>query len=106
MDCLLRPRRRCCGQHSWAIDPCRTAVPGRVRSVHRQWENQCGGPISMRDFSGAVALVTGGGGGIGAAVVRLLTARGAKVYAVDIDEDAAGNSGADLAIGADVADRE
>jgi NAD(P)-dependent dehydrogenase (short-subunit alcohol dehydrogenase family) len=60
----------------------------------------------MRDFSGAVALVTGGGGGIGAAEVRLLTARGARVCALDIDEDAARDSGAALAIGADVADRE
>lgn len=60
----------------------------------------------MRDLSGAVALVTGGGGGIGAATVKLLRDKGAKVCAVDIDEDAAQRSGADLAIGADVADRE
>ncbi|MCV7413688.1 SDR family NAD(P)-dependent oxidoreductase [Mycolicibacterium litorale] len=59
-----------------------------------------------RDFSGAVALVTGGGAGIGAAQVKLLRARGATVCAVDIDEEAAQSSGADLAIGADVADRE
>lgn len=60
----------------------------------------------MRDFSGAVAIVTGGGGGIGAAQVKLLRGRGARVCAIDIDEDAAVRSGADLAIGADVADRE
>ena len=60
----------------------------------------------MRDISGAVALVTGGGGGIGAALVKQLTEKGAKVCAVDIDEEAAQRSGADLAIGADVADRE
>jgi NAD(P)-dependent dehydrogenase (short-subunit alcohol dehydrogenase family) len=60
----------------------------------------------MRDFSGAVVLVTGGGGGIGAAQVKLLRGKGAKVCAVDLDENAARNSGADLAIGADVADRE
>jgi NAD(P)-dependent dehydrogenase (short-subunit alcohol dehydrogenase family) len=60
---------------------------------------------SMRDFAGAVVLVTGGGGGIGAAQVRLLRDKGATVCAVDIDEDAARRSGADLAIGADVADR-
>lgn len=59
-----------------------------------------------RDFAGAVALVTGGGGGIGAAQVKLLRDRGATVCAVDIDEDAAQRSGAQLAIGADVADRE
>jgi NAD(P)-dependent dehydrogenase (short-subunit alcohol dehydrogenase family) len=60
----------------------------------------------MRDFSGAIALVTGGGAGIGAAQVKLLRDKGAKVCAVDIDEDAARRSGADLAICADVADRE
>ena len=60
----------------------------------------------MRNLSGAVALVTGGGAGIGAAEVKLLGDRGAQVCAVDIDEDAARRSGAALAIGADVADRE
>jgi NAD(P)-dependent dehydrogenase (short-subunit alcohol dehydrogenase family) len=60
----------------------------------------------MRNLSGAVALVTGGGAGIGAAEVKLLVERGAQVCAVDIDEDAARRSGAALAIGADVADRE
>lgn len=60
----------------------------------------------MRNLSGAVALVTGGGGGIGAALVRLLGEKGAKVAALDIDEQAAQRSGADLAIGADVSDRE
>ena len=56
----------------------------------------------MPDLSGAVALVTGGGGGIGAALVKQLGANGAKVCALDIDEEAAQRSGADLAIGADV----
>jgi NAD(P)-dependent dehydrogenase (short-subunit alcohol dehydrogenase family) len=62
--------------------------------------------VAMRDFSGAVVLVTGGGNGIGAATVKLLHGKGAKVCAVDIDEDAAQRSGADLAIGVDVTDRE
>lgn len=51
-------------------------------------------------------MVTGGGGGIGAAQVNLLRAKGATVCAVDIDEEAAARTGAELAIGADVADRE
>lgn len=39
-------------------------------------------------------------------MVKLLRDKGAQVCAVDIDEDAAQRSGAELAIGADVADRE
>jgi 3alpha(or 20beta)-hydroxysteroid dehydrogenase len=40
----------------------------------------------MADFRGKVAIVTGGAGGLGAAMCRLLAAGGAKVVATDIDE--------------------
>lgn len=59
----------------------------------------------MRNLSGAVVLVTGGGAGIGAAEVKLFVEKGAQVCALDIDEDAAQRSGAALAIGVDVTDR-
>jgi 3-oxoacyl-[acyl-carrier protein] reductase len=43
----------------------------------------------MTDLSGRTALVTGAGGGIGAAVSRALSAAGARVLVTDIDGDAA-----------------
>src|SRR3954452_8075815 len=39
----------------------------------------------MNDFDGLVAAVTGGGSGIGAAVVRVLQERGARVAVLDLD---------------------
>lgn len=46
-------------------------------------------PAVNTDLGGAVALVTGGASGIGAAVARRLAGRGATVVVVDIDEDGA-----------------
>ncbi len=54
------------------------------------------------DFDGLVAAVTGGGSGIGAAVVRELMAQGARVAVLDIDPSRA-QPGA-LAVRTDVAD--
>src|SRR6266540_2759918 len=42
------------------------------------------------DFDGLVAIVTGGGSGIGLATARLLAARGARVAVLDLDPAAAG----------------
>ncbi|MFI7063756.1 SDR family NAD(P)-dependent oxidoreductase [Kribbella sp. NPDC050124] len=56
------------------------------------------------EFADLVAIVTGGGSGIGAAVVQELTARGARVAAIDLDPS---NVPAEvLGIKADVTDDE
>jgi NAD(P)-dependent dehydrogenase (short-subunit alcohol dehydrogenase family) len=43
--------------------------------------------LPRMDIDGASALVTGGASGIGAAVARLLAARGARVVVADLQED-------------------
>lgn len=48
-------------------------------------------------LSGAVAVVTGGAGGLGAPIVRDLAANGVRPAVVDIDADAAGALRSDLA---------
>lgn len=56
----------------------------------------------MTDFAGLVAVVTGAGGGIGAATVALLRSRGATVAGLDLADSAA----ADLSVRCDVRDDE
>ena len=56
-----------------------------------------------RDFDGLVAAVTGGASGIGAAVVAELTARGARVAVLDLQDPGDGSPHA-LAVRADVSD--
>jgi 3-oxoacyl-[acyl-carrier protein] reductase len=63
------------------------------------------------DFTGRVALVTGGASGIGAATARRLAAGGARIALLDLAEDAvreaAGQTGGDaLALAADVTSSE
>ena len=60
------------------------------------------GTIMTNDFSGLVAVVTGGASGIGAAVAKRLGDKGARVAVFDLVPDAAQH--ADLAIAVDVAD--
>jgi len=45
--------------------------------------------VDSRDFDGKVAIVTGGGSGIGEACARELAARGAKVVIADFNLPAA-----------------
>jgi NAD(P)-dependent dehydrogenase (short-subunit alcohol dehydrogenase family) len=54
------------------------------------------------EFDGLVAIVTGGGSGIGAAIVQELLSRGAKVAAFDLDPSAVPEGV--LAVTADVSD--
>jgi NAD(P)-dependent dehydrogenase (short-subunit alcohol dehydrogenase family) len=64
--------------------------------------------MNVFDFKGAVAVVTGGAGGIGRALTARLTAEGASVAVVDLDLDAAqaaaAELGAALGAAADVGD--
>jgi 2-keto-3-deoxy-L-fuconate dehydrogenase len=55
------------------------------------------------DFDGLVAVVTGGGSGIGLATAKLLAARGARVAVLDLDPAAAAGDGAEPLV-ADVTD--
>ncbi len=48
------------------------------------------------DFEGKVALVTGGGSGIGAVVSRQLAGQGAEVIVADVDSEAARNVAAEI----------
>lgn len=52
--------------------------------------------MSTAEFSGKVALVTGGGSGIGRACAHLLAERGAQVAVADRDLDAAKRVGAEI----------
>lgn len=61
-----------------------------------------GSEPAVRDFEGAVALVTGGASGIGAAAAALLSERGARVAVFDLDPSAAPDGA--LAIAGDVTD--
>lgn len=70
--------------------------------------------ISMSDFTGKVALVTGGGSGLGEAISKDLAAKGAKVVVTDINLDAAervvgeitGNGGTASAIKQDTSSKD
>ena len=72
------------------------------------------GGAGIFDLTNKVAVVTGGGGGIGAAIARGLAQFGAELAVVDMDHAAAGNvandiesqGGQSLAVQADLTDKD
>lgn len=58
----------------------------------------------MRDLDGQVAIVTGGGQGIGLAIARRLAAEGARVMVADLDETKAREAGCAGAFAGDLSD--
>jgi len=59
--------------------------------------------VGLRSYDGAIAIVTGAGSGIGAALARGLAGRGARVVLADRDEPAAAEQAGRLAGGAEAA---
>jgi NAD(P)-dependent dehydrogenase (short-subunit alcohol dehydrogenase family) len=66
------------------------------RPVMTDISEASGAPGSGDLFRGRTAIVTGGGSGIGAALVRALSKRGATIVIADIDEAAAKSVAAEL----------
>ena len=50
----------------------------------------------MKEFTGRVAVVTGGGSGIGAALSHACSQRGMRVAVVDVERDAAEKVAAEI----------
>ena len=50
----------------------------------------------MMEFAGKVAVITGGGAGIGAAIARRLAARGMKFVLADINSEALAKTASEL----------
>src|SRR6476620_11942479 len=67
-----------------------------VRARGKLWTPACAGATivqnmeagPMKDFAGKIAVVTGGGSGMGRELVRQLAAQGCSVAACDLNADA------------------
>src|SRR5205085_6583172 len=73
---------RLCRTHA----PCTRPHHGRRRATHSApGFDDHGSEVDMRGLDGKVAIVTGGGSGLGEAIAKALASRGVKVVVSDIN---------------------
>src|SRR5207249_2447620 len=78
--------RRCARPPRLPARRSRDKPPRGHHTGHRPRRGVC--LAGMDDFQGRVAVITGGGGGIGAAMARAFAARGARIVLADVDRAA------------------
>ena len=99
---VLMPHR----SYNQSFQPSSSATNSRLGStlcLHRMMSIRFRQPVittaslPMASLENKIALITGGGGGIGGAIARRLAREGAKIAVADIDEESAKSRAAEIA---------